>query len=102
MKKKYLVGLKEVCFEHDIEISFISSLKEKRMLEISTIKEMEYIDLVQVQKLEKFTRLYYDLKINIEGIEVITDLLDRIMSMQYEVISLKNRLSLYESDDQIL
>lgn len=99
MKKKYLIELNELCNQHNIEISFISSLRENSMLDISTIKEIDYINIAQLQKLEKFNRLFNDLNINIEGIEAITHLLERIISIQDEVNSLRNRLNLYETYD---
>jgi hypothetical protein len=41
-------------------------------------------------------RLHYDLDINLEGIEAITCLLDRVRSMQEEIRELRNRLGVYE------
>jgi chaperone modulatory protein CbpM len=39
------------------------------------------------------------LDINIEGIETITHMLNRINGMQDEIIGLRNRLRLYESNE---
>jgi hypothetical protein len=50
----------------------------------------------ELSKAEKIVRLYKDLDINLEGIEVINQLLYRIEILQGEIISLKNRLRLYE------
>jgi hypothetical protein len=41
-------------------------------------------------------RLHYDLDINLEGIEAITSLLNRVKSMQEEIRELRNRLEGYE------
>ena len=54
---------------------------------------------VSFSNLEKFIRLYYELDINLEGIETITHLLQRINSLQDEIIILKNRLRLYEINE---
>lgn len=97
MAKEYLVTIEEFCASHGIEISFISSLQQTGMVEITTIKETGFIEAGQLQNLEKFIRLYYEMDINLEGIETITHLLQRVMSMQDEIITLKNRLRLYES-----
>lgn len=91
-----LIALDVFCANHNIEISFISSLQQTGMIEITTIKETEYIDAEQLQQLEKFVRFYYELDINLEGIETVTHLLERINSLQDEIIALKNRLRLYE------
>ena len=97
MQKENLIALDEFCASHNIEISFISSLQQTGLIEISTIEQTGFIDAGQLQQLEKFLRFYYDLDINLEGIETITHLLQRINSMQEEIISLRNRLRLYET-----
>ena len=97
MQVENLIAVNEFCVNHCIEISFISSLQQTGLIEITTVKETEFIDAGQLQQLEKFIRLYYELDINLEGIETISHLLQRINSMQDEIIALKNRLRLYES-----
>lgn len=98
METGHLISAEEFCINHQIEISFIFFLQEFGLVEVTTIKETSYIDADQLQKLEKILRLYYDLDINIEGIEAITHLLNRVNDMQAEITTLKNRLSLYEED----
>jgi hypothetical protein len=44
--------------------------------------------------------LYHELHINIEGIDAIHHLLQRIENMQHEIIALKNRLSFYEEENK--
>jgi chaperone modulatory protein CbpM len=99
MQTQYLIALDEFCANHNIEISFISSLQQTGLMEITTIKETGFIDAGQLQQLEKFIRLYYELDINMEGIETITYLLQRINSLQDEIITLKNKLRLYEINE---
>ncbi len=99
MQPEFLITLDEFCANHNIEISFISSLQQTGLIEIKTVKETGYIDAGELHQLEKFIRFYYELDINLEGIETINHLLDRIKSMQDEIISLKNRLRLYEINE---
>ena len=99
MQTKKLIALDEFCTSHNIEISFITSLQQTGLIEISTIEEPGFIDASQLQQLEKFIRFYYELDINLEGVETITHLLQRINSLQEEIIALKNRLQLYEPND---
>ena len=97
MNKKYLVPVNEFCASHKIEISFVSSLQNSGLIELRTIRESAFIEVEQLQKLEKFIRLYYELDINLEGIETINYLLQRISSMNEEITVLRNKLRLYES-----
>ena len=98
MQTEYLIALDEFCANHHIEISFISSLQQTGLIEIKRVKETGYIDAGQLHQLEKFIRLYYELDINLEGIETISYLLERIKSLQEENIKLKNKLRLYETE----
>jgi len=99
MEMKKMISTHEFCDSHHIEISFIQSLEETGLIEITTIEETEFIPISQLQQLEKIVRLYYDLGINIEGIDTVTNLLQRIIGLQNEVTLLKNRLRLFENDD---
>jgi len=96
MQKEYLIPVDEFCASHEIEISFISSLLDTGMIETKTINETIYLLDSQLQELETIVRLYHDLDINLAGIETIINLLNRNNEMQNEIISLRNRLRLYE------
>jgi hypothetical protein len=96
MLKENLIPVNEFCISHDIEISFISSLHENGLIDITTIDETVFIYPNQLPQLERISRLYYDLGINLEGIDTINHLLNRIDEMQHEIIVLRNRLLIYE------
>jgi len=96
MKTENLIAINEFCINHNIEISFIDSLQKSGLIEFTIIEESVFIDVDQLQQLEKIVHFYYELDINLEGIETINHLLQRINSLQDEIILLKNRLRLYE------
>jgi hypothetical protein len=96
MQKDYLVALDEFCAMHNVEISFIRSLQENGLIRITNVEEKGFIDTDQLGEVEKYILFYYDLEINIGGIETITHLLQRIKEMQEEITTLKNRLRLYD------
>jgi hypothetical protein len=98
MKTEYLISLDNFCTNHDIEVSFITSLHETGLIEITTIEETNFLDVKQLQQLEKYIRFYYELNINLEGIDSIKHLLQRVNTLQNEIIILRNRLRLYEDD----
>ena len=98
METPRLIPANEFCNYHNVEYSFINSLHEFGLIEITIIEENRFIDTESLTDLEKFVRLHYDLDINVEGIEAITNLLEKVKSMQHEINLLKNRLSMYEAD----
>ena len=95
-----LISENEFCVTHNIEISLIRSIQEIGLIEITTIEETGYIHENQLQELERIICLYYELDINLEGIETIFHLLQRITHMQDEITILKNRLRFYGVDDK--
>lgn len=92
-----LIAVNEFCVNHNIEISFLNLLQQNGLIEISTIESKYFVEKEQLPQLEKFVRFYYDLDINLEGIETITYLLQRIETLQHEIIKLKNRLRFYDA-----
>jgi hypothetical protein len=98
MGVEQLIALDQFCAFHDVEISFISSLRQSGLIETIEIDDSWFIEPDQLNQLEKFVRLYYELNINLEGIETINHLLQRISVMQDEVINLRNKLRFYEPE----
>jgi len=96
MESNEMIPVYSFCVTHKIELSFIESLQQYGLVEITTIEEQTYLKESQLSEVEKFVRLHYDLDINIEGIEAIGHLLEKIKDMQFRNIQLLNRLSLYE------
>jgi hypothetical protein len=96
MQTKNLIAVNEFCMSHDIDVSFINSLHKSGLIEIVSIQETVFIDKDQLSQLEKITHLYFDLNINLEGIESISHLLKKIDSLRNEIHILRNQLSLYE------
>jgi uncharacterized protein YjaG (DUF416 family) len=99
MTRKNLISTDEFCVHHNIEFSFIRNLCDFGLLETVTVKKAHFIPEDQLEKLERMLRLHKELDINVEGIDTIDHLLDRMSALQTELINLRNRLRLYEDLD---
>lgn len=97
MQNDDLILADEFCAHYKVGLSFINSLQQFGLIQITSIEETYYIPQGELKKLEQLVRLHYDLDINLEGIDAINNLLRKITDMQVEIINLKNRLSLYET-----
>lgn len=95
---EHLISTEDFCSHYKVEYSFINLLQEHGLIEIITIEENSFIDHDHLKNVERLVRLHYDLDINLEGIEAITYLLNRVKNMQEEITALKNRLRLYEDE----
>jgi len=96
MQTEKLIAINEFCVNHHIEVSFISTLQQTGLIEITMVDDAAFIQLEQLQEIEKFIRFYYELDINIEGIETISHLLHLVNELQVEIVALRNKVGLYE------
>ena len=98
MPTTHLIAANEFCIYHNIEPSFIYSLQQSGLIEITVVEEKPFVDESELPQLEKLVRLHGEMDINLEGIETITHLLQRMNDMQRQIVALKNRLSIYENE----
>ena len=98
MKNDEMIPANEFCLQHNIELSFISSLKESGLIEVNITEEQLYVPASQLNYLEKLVRFRYEMNINLEGIETVSYLLEKMNKMQEKILSLSNRLRVYEGD----
>lgn len=96
MEKEDLIPVYEFCTYYNIDSSFIGTLQNSGLVEISIVENKSFIPPGEISKLEKIIRLYYDLDVNLEGIETINHLLDKVNEMQIRINKLENRLRFYE------
>jgi len=98
MENNELIPVYHFCVTHEIEVSFIESLQQYGLVEIITVESKPYLKENQLQEVEKMMRLHYDLDINLEGIEAISHLLEKLRTMEARNRQLQNRLNLYETN----
>lgn len=98
MESDFII-INEYCEKCDVEPSFILLLEEAGLINVELVENKKCIETSQLGSLDMFFRLYYELSINIEGIDVINNLLNRVAELKKEIDLLQNRLSIYEPSD---
>lgn len=98
MQTGTMIIVSEFCSGQNIEPGFIIALRDSGLVELENVDEQLCLPESQLPQLEKMIRLYYEMDINLEGIETITYLLSRMNEMQQQIRQLNNRLSLYENE----
>ena len=99
MENQNLIPAEECSMHYNIETSFIQLLDKHGFIHLVTIEQKQYIETDQLHELEKFIRMHYELDINVEGIEAINFLLERLKKMRKEIEYLKSKLNVYEEGD---
>lgn len=90
-----LIIVSEYCTKCHIEPSFLDRLQEGGLIDIQTEDGERYLLYSQLPDVERYSRMYYDLSINMEGIDAIHHLLQRMDEMHREIRSLRSRLRLF-------
>ncbi len=96
MNIENFIPINTICTSYQIEISFLNELNDIGLVEINVVEETSYIHEDQIRAIEKMIRLHHDLHVNIEGIDVVFNLLNKIDALQKELIATKKRLKRYE------
>jgi len=91
-----LISIEEYCRHHHTEITFIDALEDNGLIHVVYAETRRCIDAEQLERLEKYTRLYHDLELNVPGIEVVNALLERMEAMQLHIRELEHRLHFYQ------
>jgi len=98
MKIDNFIPLKQLCTHYKIEFSFLENLNDIGLIDIKIIEQVPCAHLENINDIEKMIRMYYDLDLNFEGIDIVFNLLQKVTDLTDELTSAKNRLRLYENN----
>lgn len=99
MTETHFIPTHTLCSHYDIEITFVDALNQMGLIQIEIIEQNQFIHQDQIADLEKIIRLHRELNVNLEGIDVVLNLLEKERALQDELTALKNRLRMYEERD---
>lgn len=96
-----LIIISEYCEKSHTDPTFIASLEEGGLIEIRQVNGERYLLTSQLRELEKYSHVYYDLSINIEGIDAIHHILERMENLQQEIRYLRRQLRYFHHRNDI-
>ncbi|MCX7551728.1 chaperone modulator CbpM [Xanthomarina sp. F2636L] len=99
MDRENLISIQEFCTLYKVPETFITSLYEYELIEITTEENTQCVRITQIKNIEKLIRFHYDMDINLEGIHAISNLLDKVESLQEEIKKLSNKIDFYETNE---
>ncbi|PKR79638.1 MerR family transcriptional regulator [Brumimicrobium salinarum] len=98
MEKQNLILIQSICVHYDIDQSFLRELHSIGRIEIYFLEEKEFIHEEHVGEIEKMIRMYKDLNVNIEGIDVVFNMLEKERQLKEELADLKRQLQFYREN----
>ncbi len=93
-----LIALEKLSVNYGVDMKFFSRLNELELIEIYQVEKASYIHQDKIGEVERMIRLHVDLNINLEGIDTIFNLLQKIEQLQSELTAIKSKLEWYERD----
>jgi len=96
METRDVISIQTLCKRYNVPVSFINTLQEFEFIELIVENNNRFLKTAHIKDVEKIMRLHYDLDINLEGVDVIYNLLKQVHTLKKEITELNNRLRLYE------
>jgi chaperone modulatory protein CbpM len=96
MSDEEIIPVELFCSYYHVEMNFLETLESHGLISISYRDNQRYLLKEEIADLEKYSRLYYELSINVEGIDALNNMLERIKQLQLEAEQLRVRLRIYE------
>lgn len=87
------ISREELVKIYNIEITFFDELVDVGLLNVETENEVRYLLYEDLPVFEKLTNWYYDLEINLPGLEVIHEMLRKMEDLKRKNRDLMNKLS---------
>ncbi len=77
-------------------LNLINALEESGLIVLTIIDGHKFIHFEQLVEMDRYIHFHYDLEINIEGIDAIMNLLQKVKHLQHEIEVLKTHIHLHE------
>lgn len=87
------ISREELVKIYNIEITFFDELVDSGLLKIQMENEICYLMYEDLPSFERFANWHYDLEINLPGLEVIHDMLQKMKNLKQRNRELMNKLS---------
>lgn len=96
MSDDEIIPLETFCSYYNVELTFLETLESHGLISIRNRENQRFIIKEEMIELEKFSRMYYELNINVPGIDALKHMLEKIKDLQQEAEKLRARLRIYE------
>lgn len=83
------ISVDQLCVYYKVETSFVYALNDHGLITLIKSKKGYEIDFERLTDFERFIHLHFELDINMEGMEAISHLLDRVQQLQQEIKQLR-------------
>lgn len=95
------IPISNLCLHYQVELSFFEQINESDLIDIETYDQVQYIAAEKINDVEKMIRLYHELKVSVEHLDIVFNLVNKIEALQSQLKSAQSRLKFYQEIDLI-
>jgi hypothetical protein len=96
MEQQEWIPADTICTFYQVDVSLIQTIGDYGLINLNSEDNHLWVPVSGLGELERILRLHTELDINMEGIEAISHMLQRMKELQQEVGLLRTKLSVYE------
>jgi type I restriction-modification system DNA methylase subunit len=96
MNLENYIQIEVYCKQTQTPLEFIDDLFEFDMIEVQRIDNKSYVQPHHIVEIERIYRLRNDLGINMEGIDTLNHMIEKVKRLEQELKMLRDRLTIYE------
>lgn len=96
MKEESYILIQHYCETTSVDPEFIEQLFEYGLIQHLEHGDAPAIHQEELPTIERMVRLHYDLEINLEGLQVIAHMREKMIQMQKQMMDLERKLKRFE------
>jgi hypothetical protein len=92
------IAVEEFCNHHGVEVMLIREFADFGLIQLSVQENKEFVPDEEVSRLERMLRLFQELEVNKEGIDIILHMREELKQLRRETGFLRYRLRQLEEE----
>ena len=96
MEREEFILVSHYCEQTSTPLDFIDTLCDYGFIEVQLFENETYVAPTTIVEIERVNRLHHELGINLEGIDALNHMIEKVIRLERELKGLRERLGIYE------
>ena len=95
------IAIEEFCTYHGVQVALLREFADFGLVRLQQQNQQDYLPAEEIEKAERMLRLHAELGINKEGLEIILNMRDQMLSINSELETIRYRLQQLEQEQDL-
>jgi chaperone modulatory protein CbpM len=95
------IAIEEFCSHHGVQVTLIREFADFGLVHLQEKENQAFVPAEEIEKLERLLRLHSELGINTEGLDIILNMRDQLVSLNSELETIRYRLRQLEQEQNL-